>query len=141
MGREHIVPHGLVILRTGAARIHERRHARAHAGEVRVDDAGTKAGPKHAVGALYDLVPAEGKQARPAGQWNEGRIVVAEGRLQHWLNGKKVVDVPCKGPEWDRMIANSKFKDWPFGKADEGRLALQDHGNEVAFRDLRIKRL
>lgn len=106
-----------------------------------IDDAGTKAGPKHAVGALYDLVPAEGKQARPAGQWNEGRIVVAEGRLQHWLNGKKVVDVPCKGPEWDRMIANSKFKDWPFGKADEGRMALQDHGNEVAFRDLRIKRL
>lgn len=106
-----------------------------------LDDAGAKPDPKHAAGALYDLVPAGAKEVRPAGAWNEGRVVVAQGRVQHWLNGKLVVDAPCRGPEWDAMVAKSKFRDWPFGKSDRGRLALQDHGDEVAYRDLRIKKL
>ncbi|MFN3240397.1 MAG: family 16 glycoside hydrolase [Planctomycetota bacterium] len=106
-----------------------------------LDDLTRKPGPKHAVGALYDLVSPTGKRARPAGCWNDARIVVQKGRLQHFLNGQKVVDCACAGPEWDRMIAASKFKDWPFGKATQGRMALQDHGDEVAFRNLRIKRL
>jgi len=106
-----------------------------------LDDGARKPGPKHAVGALYDLVPATDKVVRPAGQWNEGRIVVRDGRLQHFLNGRKVVDCACAGPEWDQLIAESKFRDWPFGKSPTGRLALQDHGDEVAFRDLRVKKL
>jgi hypothetical protein len=77
----------------------------------------------------------------PHGSWNEARIVVAEGRLQHFLNGQMVVDCPCRGSEWDQLVAASKFRKWPFGKAGSGRVALQDHGDEVAFRDLRIKRL
>jgi type 1 glutamine amidotransferase len=96
---------------------------------------------RHGVGGLYDLVPAAAAEVRPAGAWNEGRVVVQQGRVQHWLNGVKVVDVPCRGPEWDAMIAGSKFKDWPFGRSDKGRIALQDHGDEVAYRDLRIKKL
>ncbi|MBK8098538.1 MAG: DUF1080 domain-containing protein [Planctomycetes bacterium] len=106
-----------------------------------IDDEGTKAGPKHAAGALYDLLPAVDKPVRAAGEWNEGRIVVQGGRVQHWLNGKKVVDAPCAGPEWDAMVAGSKFKDWPFGKVKSGHLALQDHGDEVAYRNLRLKQL
>lgn len=106
-----------------------------------LDDAARSPKPTHAVGALYDLVPAEGKRALPAGAWNTARIVVSNGRLQHYLNGAKVVDCACRGPAWDRMVAASKFRDWPFGKAASGRIALQDHGDEVAFRDLRIKRL
>jgi hypothetical protein len=106
-----------------------------------LDDLTRKPGPKHAVGALYDLVPATGKTIRPAGAWNDGRIVVAKGRLHHYLNGVKVLDVACAGPEWDAMVAASKFRNWPFGKAASGRLALQDHGDEVAFRNLRVKRL
>ena len=106
-----------------------------------LDDGARKPGPKHAVGALYDLVPATDKFVRPAGQWNEGRIVVRDGRLQHFLNGRKVVDCACAGPEWDQLIAESKFRDWPFGKSPTGRLGLQDHGDEVAFRDLRVKKL
>ncbi len=78
---------------------------------------------------------------RAAGQWNDGRIVVRAGRVQHWLNGVCVVDAPCAGPEWDAMVAASKFRDWPFGKAARGRLALQDHGDEVAFRNLRVLEL
>lgn len=106
-----------------------------------IDDLGSKPGGKHAVGALYDLVPATDKEVRAAGRWNEGRVVIQDGRVQHWLNGQKLVDVPCRGPEWEQMVAASKFKNWPFGKTGKGRLALQDHGDEVAYRNLRIKRL
>ena len=67
--------------------------------------------------------------------------MVHEGRLQHYLNGQKVVDCPCAGPEWERMVAASKFRDWPFGQAEAGKIALQDHGDEVAFRNLRIRQL
>lgn len=106
-----------------------------------LDDLGARPDPKHGVGALYDLVPPTGAALRDAGAWNDGRIVVAKGRVQHWLNGVRVVDAPCAGPEWDAMIANSKFRDWPFGKAERGRIALQDHGDEVAWRNLRVRSL
>lgn len=106
-----------------------------------LDDIGAKPGPRHAVGALYDLLPAEDKPVRPAGTWNDGRIVVHNGTLTHYLNGKKVVETACTGPKWTEMIQNSKFKNWPFGTAAKGRMALQDHGSEVAFRNLRIKML
>jgi type 1 glutamine amidotransferase len=106
-----------------------------------IDDLGAKPDAKHAAGALYDLVPATGKHVRPAGHWNDGRIVVQKGRVQHWINGLMVVDAPCRGPEWDAMVKESKFRDWPFGKADKGRIALQDHGDEVAYRNLRIRSL
>lgn len=105
------------------------------------DDLGSRPSQKHGVGALYDLVAPEGAAVRPAGQWNDGRIVVHGGRVQHWLNGVRVVDAPCAGPEWTAMVQASKFRDWPFGTAARGRLALQDHGDEVAFRNLRIKEL
>lgn len=106
-----------------------------------LDDLGARPGAKHGVGALYDLVAPEEPPVRPAGEWNEGRIVVHQGRVQHWLNGRMVVDAPCRGPEWAAMVGASKFRDWPFGRAGKGRLSLQDHGDEVAFRDLRIRRL
>ncbi|HLQ38865.1 MAG TPA: family 16 glycoside hydrolase [Planctomycetota bacterium] len=106
-----------------------------------LDDLTQKPDPKHAAAALYDLVPAKDKQVRPAGAWNDGRIVVQKGRVQHWLNGKQVVDAPCAGPEWEAMVQASKFKDWPFGRASKGRLALQYHGDEVAFRSVRLRAL
>ncbi|MBL8752987.1 MAG: DUF1080 domain-containing protein [Planctomycetes bacterium] len=106
-----------------------------------LDDVGSKPGKKHAVGALYDLVAPKDAPVRPAGAWNDARILVHEGRIRFWLNGVQVVDAPGTGPEWDAMIAASKFKDWPFGKAARGRLCLQDHGDEVAYRNLRVKAL
>jgi len=106
-----------------------------------LDDAKLAPAPQHGVGALYDLVPAGAKTVRPAGEWNEGRIVVHGGRVQHWLNGTCVVDAPCAGPEWEALVQQSKFRDWPFARAGRGRLALQDHGDEVAFRNLRVRSL
>ncbi len=107
--------------------------------EYQLLDAAAEADAKHAAAALYDLVPANGGALHPAGEWNEGRIVLHDGRVQHWLNGVQVVDAPCRGAEWNAMVAASKFRDWPFGRAERGHLALQDHGDEVSFRDLRIK--
>jgi hypothetical protein len=106
-----------------------------------LDDLGSKPSAKHAVGALYDLVAPQGARVLPAGAWNDARILVHEGRIRFWLNGVQVVDAPGRGAEWDTMVANSKFKDWPFGKAARGRLCVQDHGDEVAFRNLRVKAL
>jgi 3-keto-disaccharide hydrolase len=105
------------------------------------DDLGAHIDPRHGAGALYDLAPNTGAPLRAAGRWNEGRIVVQDGRVQHWLNGVRLLDLPCRGAEWQAMVAASKFKDWPFGRADKGHIALQDHGDEVAYRSLRIKRL
>lgn len=105
------------------------------------DDLGQKTDPRHGAGSLYDLVPNTGAPMRPAGHWNQGRIVVHKGRVQHWLNGQKLVDVPCAGPEWEAMVNKSKFRDWPFGKTAAGRIALQDHGDAVAYQNLRIQKL
>jgi hypothetical protein len=64
---------------------------------------------------------------------NQGQVV---------LNGKKVVEFPVHGPEWDEMVANSKFKGWEgFGAYQTGKIGLQDHGNIVAFRNIKIKEL
>lgn len=105
------------------------------------DDLGSKPSAKHGVGALYDLVAPTAPVVLPAGQWNDARILVHEGRIRFWLNGAPVVDAPGTGPEWDAMIQASKFRDWPFGKAARGHLALQDHGDEVAYRNLRVRAL
>jgi hypothetical protein len=105
------------------------------------DDLGAKPPKQHGTAALYDLVPPQEPPLRPAGAWNDARILVHQGRIKFWLNGKPVVDAPGTGPEWDAMVAKSKFKDWPFGKAARGRLCLQDHGDEVAYRNLRVKAL
>jgi hypothetical protein len=98
--------------------------------------------PNHLAGALYDLAGATKDYTRPVGEWNDTRIVVRGWHVQHWLNGEKVVDVDLKSPEGKRLIAASKFKDWPaFASLDRGRIALQDHGYVVGFRTIKIREL
>ncbi len=95
----------------------------------------------HKAGSLYDLLPPTDLNAvKPAGQWNKAKIVIRNGRGESWLNGVKVVEFPTKGPEWDKLVATSKFKDWEgFAKYDRGHIALQDHNDQVWFRNIRIR--
>ena len=76
------------------------------------------------------------------GEWNEVRIRVQDNRIEHWLNGVRVVESTRGSERWDALIANSKFADWHgFGTAEEGYIALQDHGDRVWYRNIRIRRL
>ncbi len=93
------------------------------------------------VGALYDLVaPAPGKVVNPPGQWNEARLVVAGARVEHWLNGKRVVAYERGSDALRALVAGSKYRSIPgFGEAEKGRILLQDHGDEVAFRNIKLR--
>lgn len=110
-----------------------------------LDDGGNNLAPTdpHSAGALYDLYsPADGKLLHPAGEWNLARIRLHDGLLQHFLNDTKVVEVRIDGPEWRERIAASKFRDMQgFGLQEKGHLCLQDHGDEVAYRSIRVRDL
>lgn len=96
----------------------------------------------HLTADNYDLQTATNKKLNPAGQWNSARIVINNGHVEHYLNGTKVVEYDLWTPEWDKMVAGSKFADWDaYGKAKEGHIGLQDHGDMIAFKNIRIKRL
>lgn len=92
-------------------------------------------------GALYGLVAPEDKAVGPADTWNDGRIVVRGWRVEHWVNDIKVLDVDLAAEGMQQRIEDSKFADWPFATQERGHIALQDHGDEVRYRSLRIRPL
>jgi hypothetical protein len=93
-------------------------------------------------GAIYALYPAPKDAAKPAGQWNDGQITIQRNRLTHYLNGKKVAEAVLGSQDWNDRVAKSKFADWKgFGAQPRGHIVLQDHGDEVWYRNLRIKEL
>jgi hypothetical protein len=97
---------------------------------------------KHRAGDLYDLIACSQETVKPAGEWNQVRIVSNNGNVEFWLNGENVVKFTLGTPEWDSLVANSKFKEWSaFGKARKGHIVLQDHGDKVWYRNIRIKNL
>jgi cytochrome c len=97
---------------------------------------------KHRAGDLYDLISAAPETVRSAGEWNRVRIRIKDGQLEHWLNGRKVVATEMFTSGWQQMIAKSKFKDMDgFGQARKGHISLQDHGDRVWFRNIKIKKL
>jgi hypothetical protein len=95
---------------------------------------------KHRAGDLYDLISCSTETVKPAGEWNQVHIVSNKSTYQFWLNGTNVVSFTMHTPEWDALVAGSKFKQWPaFGKAKRGHIALQDHGDKVWYRNIMIK--
>jgi hypothetical protein len=96
--------------------------------------------PSHRAGALYDLIVPTTAAAKPVGEWNKVRIVSRDGRIEHWLNGKKVISTRYGDAAWDKLVAGSKFAAMPhFAKEPRGKIALQDHGDPVWYRNIRIR--
>ncbi|HEU4610128.1 MAG TPA: DUF1080 domain-containing protein [Chitinophagaceae bacterium] len=96
----------------------------------------------HLAGSLYDLIAADPSAVHPAGEWNTVIIKMNKGLLQLFMNGKKVVETTLWNDQWKEMVANSKFKKMPaFGSFQKGRIALQYHGGEVWFRNIKIRAL
>ena len=95
-------------------------------------------------GSLYDIIPAVPQNSNPALQWNEAKIVSKDGNLEFWQNGVKVVQFQMGNEEWKTMCAASKFKNWSDfvnNPAKDGFIGLQDHGNEIWFKNIKLKEL
>lgn len=110
-----------------------------------LDDAGAGTGLDRATaaGAAYALYPAPAGTVKPAGQWNSSRVVARGARVEHWLNGEKLVEYDQNSADWDARVKASKFRDWPnFSRARRGYIAIQgDHAGELALRNIRIREL
>jgi len=93
-------------------------------------------------GALYDLIAPTGRVLHPVGQWNHARIVSHNGRVEHWMNGAKIVEFTINSPEMQALIAASKYTVNPgFGEVRRGHILLQDHVDDVWFRNVKVRRL
>jgi hypothetical protein len=99
------------------------------------------------MGSLYDLIPPRGKLVHPVGQWNTARIVVKDSHVEHWLNDIKVVDYERGTNAFRELVAGSKYsnvfynRQGRFGEQETGYILLQDHGDEVSFKNIKIRKL
>ena len=110
--------------------------------EVQVlDDASHEDGAllSHRAGALYDICEPKCNALRPAGEYNDVRLVVRNGHVEQWLNGYRLVEYDLDSDDFRKRVAASKFRDQPeFAKVHRGRIGLQDHGDVVRFRSIRV---
>jgi hypothetical protein len=98
--------------------------------------------PGQLAGANYDLHPPLRDATRPIGSWNQTRILARGSHVEHWLNGVKVVEYELWSDDWQKRVLASKFKDLPhYAKARKGHIGLQDHGDRVAYRNIKIREL
>jgi len=97
---------------------------------------------KHRAGDLYDLISCSKETVKPVGEWNTAVIRSDRTKMEFWLNGTKVVEFTMHDKKWDEMVAGSKFNTMPdFGKARKGHIALQDHGDNLWYRNIKIREL
>jgi hypothetical protein len=94
------------------------------------------------LGSLYDLIPAPANKPFNKKDFNTAMIVVKGDHVEHWLNGVKLIEYTRQNEMWDALVAYSKYKNWPnFGNHESGNILLQDHGDEVWFKNIKIKEL
>ena len=109
-----------------------------------LDDAGHSDGKSRltAAGSCYGLYASPAGVVKPAGEWNQVRILVNGNHVEHWLNGVKVVEYELGSPDWEVRVKASKFAPHPhYGRNATGYIGLQDHGDWVAYRDIKIRTL
>ena len=125
-------------------RVSEAEDATYHTGpEVQVlDNAGHAdgKGPLTSAGSCYGLYAPSKDVSHPPGRWNAARLIVNGNRVQHWMNGTQIVQYELLSPDWEKRVLASKFKQWPnYGRVPRGHIALQDHGDRVAYRNIKIR--
>ncbi len=97
---------------------------------------------KHRAGNLYDLIAASSEPVKPVGEWNKAEIKVNKGKLDLYLNGVNIVSTQLWDDNWKALVSASKFKSMPdFATFKSGHIGLQDHGNPVWFRNIKIRKL
>lgn len=117
----------------------------SHAVEIQILDNERHSDNKldtHLSGSVYDMIASPKSSHKPAGEWNHMRIRVHNSALKVWQNDENVADIVMNSPEWNELLSASKFKNWPgFGLLEKGHIGLQDHGDQVAFKNIKILEL